>query len=96
MNVVERQYRSIKARYPEAVLLFRDGLHLVTYDEDAECVSVILGLPCTSPRGVLPMLTIAAPLSEDEDAVIARLVAAGCPVALCEPVVAPMSRTVAR
>ena len=75
-----RQYNSIKAKYPDAILLFRVGDFYETFDSDAVKASEILGITLTKRAG--------APLAgipyHALDNYLPRLVRAGQRVAICE------------
>ena len=49
-----KQYYSFKAKYPDAMLLFRVGDFYETYGEDAVKSSKILGIVLTKTPRVLP------------------------------------------
>jgi DNA mismatch repair protein MutS len=84
---VLQQYLSAKAEQPEAVLLFRLGDFFETFQEDAEVASAILGITLTSRdfgrAGRHPMAGFPAHSAE---AHIAKLLAAGRSVAVCDQV----------
>ena len=44
MSSIIQQYRAIKAKYPDAILLFRIGDTYQSYEGDAVCIAPILGL----------------------------------------------------
>lgn len=75
-----RQYNTIKAKYPDAILLFRVGDFYETFDSDAVKASEILGITLTKRAG--------APLAgipyHALDNYLPRLVRAGQRVAICE------------
>ena len=75
-----RQYNSVKAKYPDAILLFRVGDFYETFDSDAVKASEILGITLTKRAG--------APLAgipyHALDNYLPRLVRAGQRVAICE------------
>src|SRR5262247_2371332 len=81
-----QQYQRIKAQYQDAILLFRFGDFYEMFGEDAECVARELQLVLTSrPQGKgmerVPMCGI--PFYR-VDGYIARLIARGHKVAVCE------------
>jgi DNA mismatch repair protein MutS len=84
-----QQYRELKARDPEAVLLFRMGDFYEMFGEDAERASPIMGLTLTSrdkgPNAV-PMAGFPHPALEGY---LAKLVQAGIRAAVCEQVEDP-------
>ena len=82
-----RQYRDIKAQYPDTILFFRLGDFYEMFEDDARLASKELDLTLTSrDKGKseeerIPMCGVPYHSSE---AYIARLVAKGIKVALCE------------
>src|SRR3954468_5474479 len=84
-----QQYRELKARDPEALLLFRMGDFYEMFGEDAERASSLLGLALTSrdkgPNAV-PMAGFPHPALESY---LAKLVQAGQRAAVCEQVEDP-------
>jgi len=80
-----RQYRSLKARYPDHVLLFRLGDFYETFFEDAELAARLLQITLTA-RQDAPMAGIP---HHAADGYIARLVHAGQKIAVCEQLEAP-------
>src|SRR4051794_7426532 len=81
-----QQYRELKARDPDALLLFRMGDFYEMFGEDAERASALLGLTLTTrdkgPNAV-PMAGFPHPAL---DAYLAKLVQAGQRAAVCEQV----------
>jgi DNA mismatch repair protein MutS len=84
-----QQYRELKARDPDALLLFRMGDFYEMFGADAERASVLLGLTLTTrdkgPNAV-PMAGFPHPAL---DAYLAKLVQAGQRAAVCEQVEDP-------
>lgn len=79
-----RQYRELKARDPEALLLFRMGDFYEMFGDDAERASALLGLTLTSrDKGpdALPMAGFPHPAL---DQYLAKIVEAGLRAAVCE------------
>jgi DNA mismatch repair protein MutS len=87
------QYRTLKARDPDALLLFRMGDFYEMFGEDAERASRLLGLALTTrdkgPNAV-PMAGFPHPALESY---LARLVQAGQRAAVCEQVEDPKVAT---
>jgi DNA mismatch repair protein MutS len=89
MTTLLQQYFAIKAKYKEAVLLFRVGDFYETFNEDAETVSRILGTtlslteqdPDIKAGASLPHYTL--------DTALHKLVKAGYKVAICDQLEAP-------
>ena len=80
-----RQYRDLKGRYPDHILLFRLGDFYETFFEDAELAARLLQITLTARQGA-PMAGIPHHAS---DGYIARLVHAGQKIAVCEQLEAP-------
>jgi DNA mismatch repair protein MutS len=80
-----RQYRELKARYPDHLLLFRLGDFYELFLEDAERGARLLQITLTS-RQDAPMAGIPYHAAENY---IARLIRAGQKVAICEQLEAP-------
>src|SRR5262249_21839789 len=84
-----RQYRELKRRYPDYLLLFRLGDFYELFFEDAHVSSRLLQLTLTSRQkgeGAIPMAGIP---HHAADGYIARLIRAGQKVAVCEQMEAP-------
>lgn len=80
-----RQYRKIKSRYPNAVLLFRMGDFYETFDEDAHIVSRVLGITLTKrSNGQAADVPLAGFPYHALDNYLPKLVRAGYRVAICE------------
>src|SRR5438309_10512608 len=80
-----RQYRDLKGRYPDHVLLFRLGDFYETFFEDAELAARLLQITLTARQGA-PMAGIPHHAAAGY---IARLVHAGPKIAGCEQLEAP-------
>jgi DNA mismatch repair protein MutS len=84
---VRRQYLEFKRRHPDAILFFRLGDFFETFDDDAELVSRALDIVLTQRelgRGDrVPMAGIPAHAAESY---IARLIAQGHRIAICDQV----------
>jgi DNA mismatch repair protein MutS len=84
-----QQYRELKARDPEALLLFRMGDFYELFGEDAERAAALLGLTLTSREkgdDAVPMAGFPHPALESY---LARIVQAGLRAAVCEQVEDP-------
>ena len=79
------QYRELKRRYPDHLLLFRLGDFYEFFAEDAELGARLLQITLTSRQSV-PMAGIP---HHSADGYIARLVHAGQKIAICEQMEAP-------
>ncbi len=84
-----RQYRAIKQQYPDYILMFRMGDFYEMFYEDAKNASRILGLTLTSRSKGPTAVPLAGIPYHALDSYLARLVNAGCRVALCEQVEDP-------
>ena len=80
-----QQYRDLKRRYPDHLLLFRLGDFYELFGEDAELGARLLSIALTSRQGA-PMAGIP---HHSADGYIARLVQAGQKIAICEQMEAP-------
>ena len=83
------QYRELKQRYPDYLLLFRLGDFYELFFEDAHAASRLLQLTLTSRQkgeGAIPMAGIP---HHAADGYITRLIRAGQKVAVCEQMEAP-------
>ena len=78
-----KQYYSIKARYPDALLLFRVGDFYETFGEDAVKTSSILGIVLTRrANGSASFIELAGFPHHSLDTYLPRLVRAGLRVRL--------------
>jgi len=80
-----KQYYAFKAKYPEAMLLFRVGDFYETYDEDAVRAANILGIVLTKRNnGAAAGADMAGFPHHALDTYLPKLVRAGLKVAVCE------------
>ncbi len=80
-----KQYNAIKAKYPEAILLFRVGDFYETFCEDAIKASKILGITLTRrANGSAASIELAGFPHHSVETYLPRLVRAGERVAICE------------
>ncbi len=80
-----KQYYSIKAKHPEALLLFRVGDFYETFGEDAKKASEILGIVLTRrANGAASYVELAGFPYHALDTYLPKLVRAGQKVAICE------------
>lgn len=87
---LRRQYLQIKARYPDTILFFRLGDFYETFDGDAEIASRVLDIVLTGREmGKNLRVPMAGIPFHAADGYIARLIAAGHKVAVCEQVGEP-------
>lgn len=80
-----KQFNSIKARYPDALLLFRVGDFYETFGEDAVKASRILGIVLTKRKnGAASHIELAGFPHHSLDTYLPKLVKAGNRVAICD------------
>ena len=80
-----KQYNSIKAKYPDAILLFRVGDFYETFGEDAVKASKILGIVLTKrANGSASHIELAGFPHHSMDSYLPKLVRAGYRVAICD------------
>ncbi len=85
MTPIRRQYLDIKRRYPHAIVLFRLGDFYETFDDDAKLCARELDLTLTSkPMGKNVRVPLAGIPYHALDGYLARLIAKGYKVAICE------------
>ena len=82
-----QQYLDIRAQYPDAIVFFRLGDFYETFDDDAAVVARELDLVLTSrPQGKNARVPMAGVPHHAAENYIARLIAKGYKVALCEQI----------
>lgn len=80
-----QQHRSIKQKYPDAILLFRVGDFYETFGEDAITSSSVLGITLTKRNnGAASTLELAGFPHHSLDTYLHKLVKAGYRVAICD------------
>jgi DNA mismatch repair protein MutS len=80
-----KQHREIKAKYPDAVLLFRVGDFYETFSEDAIIASRVLGITLTKrSNGSAASIELAGFPHHALDTYLHKLVKAGYRVAICD------------
>jgi len=80
-----KQYNAIKAKYPDALLLFRVGDFYETFGEDAVKTSKILGIVLTKrANGAAAKMDLAGFPHHSLDTYLPKLVRAGERVAICD------------
>ena len=80
-----KQYNTIKAKYPDALLLFRVGDFYETFGEDAIKASAILGIVLTKrANGKAAYIELAGFPHHSVDTYLPKLVRAGHRVAICD------------
>ncbi|MGQ9572317.1 MAG: DNA mismatch repair protein MutS [Dehalococcoidia bacterium] len=84
---LRRQYLEIKRRFPQAIVFFRLGDFYETFDQDAELVARELEIVLTSrPIGKGQRVPLAGIPHHALDGYLAKLIAKGHKVAICEQV----------
>jgi len=79
------QYNSIKAKYPDAILLFRVGDFYETFGKDAILVSQVLGITLTKrANGAASHIELAGFPYHSLDTYLPKLVKAGYRAAICD------------
>jgi DNA mismatch repair protein MutS len=80
-----KQYNTIKAKYPDALLLFRVGDFYETFGEDAIRAAAILGIVLTKrANGAAAYIELAGFPHHSLDTYLPKLVRAGLRVAICD------------
>lgn len=92
-----KQYNAIKARHPQALLLFRVGDFYETFGEDAIVASKILGIVLTNRNNGGSKLELAGFPHHSLDSYLPKLVRAGQRVAICDQLEDPkMTKTIVK
>ncbi|MEO8149530.1 MAG: DNA mismatch repair protein MutS [Bacteroidia bacterium] len=93
-----KQYNAIKAKYPDALLLFRVGDFYETFDEDAVKASKILGIVLTKRgAGSATETELAGFPYHSLDTYLPKLVRAGMRVAICDQLEDPkLTKTIVK
>ncbi len=85
LSPIRRQYLDVKRRYPHAIVFFRLGDFYETFDDDAQLCARELDLTLTSkPMGKGLRVPLAGLPYHAVDGYLAKLIAKGYKVALCE------------
>jgi DNA mismatch repair protein MutS len=93
-----KQYYSIKAKHPDAILLFRVGDFYETFEDDAIKTSSILDITLTKrANGTASHIDLAGFPHHALDNYLPKLVRAGQRVAICEQLEDPkMAKTIVK
>jgi len=93
-----KQYNSIKAKYPDALLLFRVGDFYETFGQDAVKTANILGIVLTKrANGYASYIELAGFPHHSLDSYLPKLVRAGQRVAICDQLEDPkMTKTIVK
>lgn len=78
------QYNSIKAKYPDAILLFRVGDFYETFGQDAIKTSKVLGIVLTKRANGANSIELSGFPHHSLDSYLPKLVRAGMRVAICD------------
>ena len=80
-----KQYNSIKAKYPDAILLFRVGDFYETFGDDAVKAAQVLGIVLTKRKnGAAAYVDLAGFPHHSLETYLPKLVRAGYRVAICD------------
>ena len=88
------QYKSLKEKHPDAVLLFRKGDFYETVNEDAKKTSKILGITLTKPQDKSKGESLAAFPYHALDTYLPKLVRAGVRIAIVDELEAKVSEKI--
>src|SRR5512138_1298825 len=93
-----RQYSAIKAKYPDALLLFRVGDFYETFGDDAVRTSNILGIVLTRrANGAASFVELAGFPHHALDTYLPKLVKSGLRVAICDQLEDPkLTKTIVK
>ncbi len=93
-----KQYYGIKAKYPDALVLFRMGDFFETFDQDAVIASQVLGIVLTKrANGAAAHIDLAGFPHHSLDLYLPKLVKAGYRVAICEQLEDPkLTKTIVK
>jgi DNA mismatch repair protein MutS len=93
-----KQYNTIKAKYPDALLLFRVGDFYETFGEDAIKAANILGIVLTKrANGAAAYIELAGFPHHSLDVYLPKLVRAGLRVAICDQLEDPkLTKTIVK
>ena len=90
MNNIFQQYKDLKAKHPDAILLFRTGDYYFTYEDDADVVSKVLGV--TLLKSIKSGLRSAGFKYHELDTYLPKLIAAKLRVAICDQIDCPKTK----
>ena len=93
MTKLIEQYRQIKAKYPDAILLFRVGDFYETFNQDAKIVSAATGITLVESDTDEYFKASASLSVHSLDDALRKLVNQGYKVAICEQLEDPKSAT---
>ena len=87
-----RQYKNLKEKHQDAILLFRVGDYYESYEEDAAKVSLSVGISLRRLAGNRPFNQVAGFPFHALDGYLHKLVRAGYRIAICEELEAPSTK----
>ena len=87
-NKMVKMFNELKAKHPDAVILFRAGDFYETYCEDAKKLSEVLGLTLT--RQAKTKIDLTGFPSHALDTYLPKLIRAGLRVAICDDISEPI------
>ena len=87
-NKMVKMFNELKAKHPDAVILFRVGDFYETYCEDAKKIAEVLGLTLT--RQAKTEMDLAGFPSHALDTYLPKLIRAGLRVAICDDISEPI------
>jgi DNA mismatch repair protein MutS len=92
-----KQYNTIKAKYPDALLLFRVGDFYETFAEDAVRAAKILNITLTARNNGGDHIELAGFPHHSLNTYLPKLVMAGCRVAICDQLEDPkLTKTIVK
>ena len=92
IKTIKKQFKAMKAKYPEAILIFRMGDFYQIFNEDAEIAAPILGLN-QAPWHVEPTINQCGFIRSALDTFLPKLIRAGKRVAICEQLEDPKKKS---
>ena len=93
MNTLIQQYKAIKAKYVDEILLFRVGDYYEVFNEDAKTTSEILGLELKKGNGGEEVNHAVSFPHYSLDTHLRKLIKAGHNVAVCDQLEDPKKTT---
>ena len=92
-----KQYNTIKAKYPDALLLFRVGDFYETFGEDAIRAAGILNITLTARNNGGEKMELAGFPHHSLNTYLPKLVMAGCRVSICDQLEDPkLTKTIVK
>jgi DNA mismatch repair protein MutS len=96
MNQLIGQYKAIKEKYKDTILLFRVGDFYQTFNEDAALLGERMGILVIEEDGNKGIKNTASLPFHSLDSALRLLTKAGYKVAVCDPLEEPKSRPMKR